>query len=121
MLQEDGRACRCFLFSGYERVTRSDADVLCSFHDAAWVAEIDYPGKCVDVVSKSASQALLPAVYIIIHIAKAQCYVLCSIFLFHFFLLGLNYWLKARLLETTDVGEYASFWLGATTNVSGNC
>ena len=31
---------------------------------------------------------------------------------------GLNYWLKARLLETTDVGEYASFWLGATTNVS---
>ena len=53
VLQEDGRACRCFLFSGYERVTRSDADVLCSFHDAAWVAEIDYPGKCVDVVSKS--------------------------------------------------------------------
>merc|ERR1712045_191400 len=46
--------------------------VLCSVHDAAWVAEIDYP--------------------------------------------GLNYWLKARLLETTDVGEYASFWLGATTN-----
>ena len=31
---------------------------------------------------------------------------------------GLNYWLKARLLEATDVGEYASFWLGATTNVS---
>merc|ERR1712045_224289 len=46
--------------------------VLCSVHDAAWVAEIDYP--------------------------------------------GLNYWLKARLLETTYVGEYASFWLGATTN-----
>ena len=35
-------------------MTRSDADVLCSFHDAAWVAEIDYPGNlmCSDLLYK---------------------------------------------------------------------
>merc|ERR1712189_100922 len=27
---------------------------------------------------------------------------------------GINYWLKSRLLDTTQVGEYAQFWLGAT-------
>ena len=67
--------------------------MLCSFHDAAWVAEIDYPGNlmCSNTGTKMSK---LPHS------------------------LGLNYWLKARLLEVTDVGEYASFWLGATTNVS---
>merc|ERR1712083_1062691 len=27
---------------------------------------------------------------------------------------GINYWLKSRLLDTTEIGEYAQFWLGAT-------
>ena len=44
-LQEDSRGgCRCFLISGNEAVTRADADILCAFHDGAWVSEIDYPG-----------------------------------------------------------------------------
>merc|ERR1711887_90347 len=29
---------------------------------------------------------------------------------------GINYWLKSRLLDLTDIGEYAQFWLGATTH-----
>merc|ERR1712071_63249 len=28
---------------------------------------------------------------------------------------GINYWLKAQLLEAIPVGEYAAFWLGGTT------
>merc|ERR1711913_122876 len=28
---------------------------------------------------------------------------------------GIEYWLKSVLLDTTEVGEYAAFWLGATT------
>ena len=41
----DGRAgCSCFWLAEYESVTRDDADVLCSFHEA-WVAELDSPGK----------------------------------------------------------------------------
>ena len=31
---------------------------------------------------------------------------------------GINYWLKAKLLEATEIGEYASFWLGGTTQVA---
>merc|ERR1711879_660062 len=65
----NGEHCGCFLLAGSERVTREDADILCQFHDGAWVAEPSRP--------------------------------------------GLSYWLKARLLETTDIGEYAMFWLGA--------
>ena len=30
---------------------------------------------------------------------------------------GINYWLKSQLLDITEVGEYAQFWLGATTDV----
>merc|ERR1711982_273462 len=26
---------------------------------------------------------------------------------------GLSYWMKSKLLETTEIGEYALFWLGA--------
>ena len=44
VLQEDRDACRCFLFSGREMVTRDDADLLCDYHDRSWVAEVDYPG-----------------------------------------------------------------------------
>ena len=41
----DGRAgCNCFWLAEYEMVTRDDATVLCSFHEA-WVAELDGPGK----------------------------------------------------------------------------
>ena len=36
---------RCFLLSGSEAVTKADAEVLCAFHNGAWVAEIDRPGK----------------------------------------------------------------------------
>ena len=74
LLEEDRSGCRCFLISGDEAVTRDDAEVLCNFHDGAWVAELDHP--------------------------------------------GINYWLKSQLLDTTEVGEYALFWLGAYTNVS---
>merc|ERR1712062_822911 len=71
-LQEDSRGgCRCFLISGNEAVTRADADILCAFHDGAWVSEIDYP--------------------------------------------GINYWLKGKLLDELEVGEWGQFWLGATT------
>merc|ERR1719412_2314192 len=28
---------------------------------------------------------------------------------------GINYWLKDKLLTTTEVGEYAQFWLGGHT------
>merc|ERR1712121_328562 len=28
---------------------------------------------------------------------------------------GINYWLKARLLDATEVGDFNQFWLGATT------
>ena len=44
-LEEDSSGCRCFLLSGSEAVTKSDAEVLCAFHDGAWVAELDHPGK----------------------------------------------------------------------------
>ena len=41
----DGRAgCNCFWLAEYEMVTRDDASVLCSFHQA-YVAELDGPGK----------------------------------------------------------------------------
>merc|ERR1719464_1833975 len=43
-LEEDSSGCRCFLLSGSEAVTKSDAEVLCAFHDGAWVAELDHPG-----------------------------------------------------------------------------
>merc|ERR1711951_143798 len=29
---------------------------------------------------------------------------------------GINYWLKAKLLDVTDIGQYESFWLGAYTS-----
>merc|ERR1711994_934328 len=39
----DGRAgCNCFWLAEYEMVTRDDASVLCSFHEA-YVAELDGP------------------------------------------------------------------------------
>merc|ERR1711862_329724 len=43
-LEEDSSGCRCFLISGREQVTKQDADILCDFHDGAWVAELDHPG-----------------------------------------------------------------------------
>merc|ERR1719507_1046587 len=43
-LEEDSSGCRCFLISGSEAVTKSDAEILCDFHDGAWVAELDHPG-----------------------------------------------------------------------------
>ena len=30
---------------------------------------------------------------------------------------GINYWLKAKLLASTDIGEYGQFWLGAESQV----
>ena len=30
---------------------------------------------------------------------------------------GINYWLKSKLLEATEIGEYGAFWLGGTTQV----
>ena len=33
---------------------------------------------------------------------------------------GINYWLKSELLKTTEVGEYAQFWLGAYSTVRTN-
>merc|ERR1712244_21208 len=43
-LEEDSSGCRCFLLSGSESVTKEDAEILCAFHDGAWVAELDHPG-----------------------------------------------------------------------------
>merc|ERR1712026_393870 len=43
-LEEDSSGCRCFLISGREQVTKQDAEILCDFHDGAWVAELDHPG-----------------------------------------------------------------------------
>merc|ERR1719180_3867 len=43
-LEEDSTGCRCFLISGSEAVSKDDADILCNFHDGAWVAELDHPG-----------------------------------------------------------------------------
>ena len=43
-LEEDNSGCRCFLISGREQVTKEDAEILCDFHDGAWVAELDHPG-----------------------------------------------------------------------------
>ena len=40
---------RCFLLSGSEAVTKADAEVLCAFHNGAWVAEIDRPGENADI------------------------------------------------------------------------
>ena len=40
---------RCFLLSGSEAVTKADAEVLCAFHNGAWVADIDRPGKDADI------------------------------------------------------------------------
>ena len=48
----DGRAgCNCFWLAEYEMVTRDDATVLCSFHDA-YVAELDGPGKTSSALLK---------------------------------------------------------------------
>ena len=43
-LEEDSTGCRCFLLSGSESVTKRDAEILCDFHDGAWVSELDHPG-----------------------------------------------------------------------------
>lgn len=43
-LEEDSSGCRCFLLSGSESVTKRDAEILCDFHDGAWVSELDHPG-----------------------------------------------------------------------------
>ena len=32
--------------------------------------------------------------------------------------IGINYWLKDKLLTETEIGEYAQFWLGAYTEVN---
>ena len=34
---------------------------------------------------------------------------------------GINYWLKAKLLASTDIGEYGQFWLGAESQVVTTC
>ena len=44
LLEEDRSGCRCFLFSESEMVTKEDANVLCEYHDGAWIAELDHPG-----------------------------------------------------------------------------
>ena len=44
-LEEDSSGCRCFLISGSEAVSKEDAEILCDFHDGAWVAELDHPGQ----------------------------------------------------------------------------
>ena len=44
-LEEDSSGCRCFLISGSEAVSKEDAEILCDFHDGAWVAELDHPGE----------------------------------------------------------------------------
>ena len=49
-LHEHEDHCGCFLFSGSERVTREDADILCAFHDGAWVAEPNRPGQELFIV-----------------------------------------------------------------------
>ena len=43
-LEEDSTGCRCFLLSGSESVSKRDAEILCDFHDGAWVSELDHPG-----------------------------------------------------------------------------
>ena len=51
----DGRGgCNCFWLAEYEMVTRDDATVLCSFHDA-YVAELDGPGKELEIKQLSVS------------------------------------------------------------------
>ena len=92
LLEEDRSGCRCFLLSGSEMVTKDDADILCAYHDGAWVAELDHPG-LLD----------LKSLFI-----KILFY--CNA--------GINYWLKAQLLDLTEIGEREQFWLGAYTNVS---
>merc|ERR1711923_227827 len=67
LLEEDRSGCRCFLLSGSEMVSKDDADILCAYHDGAWVAELDHP--------------------------------------------GINYWLKAQLLDLTEIGERGQIWL----------
>ena len=48
----DGRAgCNCFWLAEYEMVTRDDATVLCSFHEA-YVAELDGPGKRLEIIEQ---------------------------------------------------------------------
>ena len=91
-LEEDSSGCRCFLLSGSESVTKQDAEILCDFHDGAWVAELDHPGQY--------SETLLLS------------YILRSNHM-----KGINYWLKAKLLASTDIGEYGQFWLGAESQV----
>ena len=44
MLEESHGGCQCFLISADEAVTKEDAEVLCAFHDGAWVAELSNPG-----------------------------------------------------------------------------
>ena len=58
VLQQDEKACRCFLFSAREQVSRDDADAICNYHDGSWVAEIDYPGAW-----PQSSEPLLSSVY----------------------------------------------------------
>ena len=91
-LEEDITGCRCFLIASKETVTKEDADILCDFHDGAWVAELDHPGQY--------SETLLLS------------YILRSNHM-----KGINYWLKAKLLASTDIGEYGQFWLGAESQV----
>ena len=91
LLEEDRSGCRCFLLSGSEMVTKDDADILCAYHDGAWVAELDHPG-------------LLNLWPLIINNVA-------------YFPLGINYWLKSQLLDLTEIGEREQFWLGAYTNV----
>ena len=38
--------------------------------------------------------------------------------LFKNIFIGINYWLKDKLLTETEIGEYAQFWLGAYTEVN---
>ena len=75
------------MLSGGESVTKDDADILCAFHEG-WVAELDHPGENIQFKD-----------------------------LLHDAFSGINYWLKSKLLDTTEPGEFNQFWLGATTEV----
>ena len=92
LLEEDRSGCRCFLLSGSEMVTKDDADILCAYHDGAWVAELDHPG--------------------LLHLQSLTIKNFSQLYI------GINYWLKAQLLDLTEIGEREQFWLGGYTNVS---
>ena len=115
-LEEDSSGCRCFLISGSEAVTKSDAEILCDFHDGAWVAELDHPGKYNSLMFSM--RQLLEIFFFMFSSLSSLKYLKYLSSILH--ILGINYWLKSELLATTEVGEYGQFWLGAFTEVRSN-